>query len=389
MNFLQALAILSFTFNFSLSSLQLCRKRPNEALDIEASEQRKKSRKDNLRYFQDFQKELATRYSKQQLNLLASLKEKVFSEPYWQEKKEAITDALALNIHPDDIILASSIKLNHGWGRYEKPLTCAVLLDDLPFAQRLLRLGADPNTNDGYLKASYLLPPSPILFAAKTPEMAQLLIAYKADVTCRNPVNETLLHSSNVRSPLTPELALLFFNAGVRADTISSGENPSTLLAALWNAPTLQSDTCTLLAILVKLGSPLDVQSNNSYINGKNYREIIEEWIQHEARFRVNRVKESRAMLNAIEQAKQEVEQARKEHNDHLAVILKKEIGVDRDCTSLILAYAQEHVLPKSIRRELEENAQQFPCEIDKLPNYDQEPIKQEQANIFWRMLGY
>lgn len=380
MNFLHTLIVLSFSFNFTLSGSQLCRKRPNESSDAEAAEQRQRLRRDALHYCdRSFEEGLGDRYSNSQLRLLGQLKQRC-NKSEWPEKRKLILYATDQGIHPDDILLELNGFPDREWcgSGQNRPLPIAVTMNDLGFAQKLLKRNSDPNQCSD--NGSYS-----VIFNVSSPEMAQLLLAYRGDATCISPYSgETLLHSQALRCRrLSLPITLLFFNAGAKVDgkPFYSG-NPSPLLSSLWGD---RDDI--LLATLVKLGAPLEQEpTSNTGGNKKSYREIIEavkEYLsrnQHEN----DTIPKCQASLEAIEHAKQEVEQARKEYNGRVGTILKQEIGIDRDSSSLIVAYAQEHVLPQSVQHELAENAARYPCEIDKLPNYNQ-----EEPSFFWRLLGY
>lgn len=382
MNLLNALIIISFTFNFPLFSYQLCKKRPNESSDAEAAEQRKRLRRDALHYCdRSFEEGLGDRYSNSQLRLLGQLKQRC-NKSEWPEKRKLILYATDQGIHPDDILLELNGFPDREWcgSGQNRPLPIAVTMNDLAFTQQLLKRDSDPNQCSD--KGSYS-----VIFNTKSPEMAQLLLAYRGDATCTSPYSgETLLHASSTWiGKLSLPLALLFFNAGAKTDVEPFySENPSVVLSALRN-------TCDdkLLATLVKLGGSLEQEPTCSRPGYKrNYREIIEArkaWIAADSQSENDSIPKCQATLEAIEQAKLEVEQARKEHDNRLATILKQEIGIDRDSASLIVAYSQEHVLPQSVKQELAENAARYPCEIDKLPNYDQT----EKPSLFWRLLGY
>lgn len=357
------LAELSLIFSLSLSAAQTDTAKIDEKAQAEC--ERKKLRQNVLHSFDNnFEKSLTSIYTSSQLRLLKKLKKPCTKNTEWPDKRNLILYALTQKIHPDDMMLVTIDFPDGRWTKRNRPLPAAVATNDLTLAQKLLQYKADPNQCSH--RGDYS-----VLFGVTSPEMAQLLLAYKADATCRGVYDESLLHSNEHRSP-SSAVALLFFKAGADMRVISKHFNHSVLMDSI-----LHGCDFALISLSVRLGSPLQTQSRDFPYFGKNYQDIIKA-IKITPDF----------WLKTIEQAQQEVAQAAKEHNDEVEIILKCDIGIDRDSTSLIVAYAQEHVIPPSAKKLLEEINHKYPLEIAKLPNYNQEEPKEKRRNCFRRLLG-
>lgn len=366
--FLKTLIILTFALNFPLSAAQLRKKRPSESVAAEAMEQRKRLRPDLSPQGKD-EKERKSEYNQQQIRLLEKLKIRCTSEQ-WSTKRIEILSALKADVHADDIFL--DLYDFRSQQTQQKPLSHAVVNNDLHVALSLLKHNANPNQQSNRDWHS-------VLFEAQTPAMVQILLSYKADAQAA--YDGTLFHQRDwvatyprIEVRLTPALVLLFFKAGAPVNFIDSWNNQSALVKYLLEG----GEDLKVYSLLVKLGCPLDIKTNErSPRPNKDFFEILREMGPA-----INSLL-ARDIMNTILEAQKEVESTAKEQHDGLESHLIQQLKISRALVSIISNYAQGgHVLPFSVCQALDHNEKQYPLDVDKLPAYD-------NPNCFWRLLGY
>lgn len=364
MNSLHTLIILSFALNFSLSGFELCkkicRKRPNECLQAEDFEQSKKARFG-----------LSEQDKKERNNRLLEKLKAPCTSKQWSSKRLEILSALKQGVHPDDISL--ELHDSRTGQTQREPLVYAVQNNDLSIALSLLKHNANPNQdNAGHS----------VLYEAQTPAMVQLLLAYKADAQEALHDNKSLFF---LRQPSygyrpgheypTPETILLFFRAGAPVNKISTWMNHSVLLEYL----THSVSDLKVYSLLVKLGCPLDVKAQRSMFQNKDFLKTLEEMESPSNPYRSC----FRGVRDAFLQARQEMQLAGKERQEGLGPYLTQQLRIPKVLSSIIIAYvAGDHVLPLSVCKALDQNEEQYPLDVDKLPDYD-------KTSCFQRLLGY
>jgi len=366
--FLKSLIIFAFVLNFPLSAAQLRKKRPNECLAAEAIEHRKRLRPGVSPQGKD-ERDCKNEYNQQQIRLLEKLRTPCTSEQ-WSTKRVEIVSALKADVHADDIFL--DLYDFRSQQTQQKPLSHAVVNNDLHVASTLLKYNANPNQQSNRDWHS-------VLFEAQTPAMVQLLLSYKADAQAT--YNGTLFHERHwvttyprIEVRLTPALALLLFRAGAPVNIADEWNNQSALVNYLLEG----GEDSEVYSLLVKLGCPLDIKTNErSTCPNKDFFEILRGMGPT-----ANRLL-PRDIMNIVLEAQKEVQLTAKEQHDGLELQLIQQLKIAKGLASIISSYAQGgHVLPFSVCQALDHNDKQYPLEVDKSPAYD-------NPNCFWRLLGY
>lgn len=173
----------------------------------------------------------------------------------WSDKKALIHELITKHrIHPNSITYYAS-------GSEKRPLHEAAFLNDLEFVKFLLESGADinmwsydPGVHEG-----------PVLFCARSTQMAQLLLHNKASVNARGGrgyESMPLLCCSSVQfGDASPELIALYGQHGVDASAVA-GDGASPLHGLIFS--TTQKKRLEIAQKLIEIGVSLDAQKRCS-----------------------------------------------------------------------------------------------------------------------------
>lgn len=295
------------------------------------------------------------------------IKKTEINKEWIQVKKVVERVVVHDSIHPDDIGIPRKKCDRNG-----RPLLRRRLLwyctndEDIDFTRFLIMHGADPN--DPQLKLLSNVSSLPIAITS---------IIYGAHVASfKNYHKGTLLHELRTGHKNATDLTLLYYLHGVDPTILDKfGKTPLIDLArdvaeggmfdSRWNNTERNTRRCFMLASnLIKIGVPLDAQLIKTYLSffsstahpSDTAMAIVDRAYADSSKdteWDPNYYNRITLFKKTLLDAQAEVDEAKKKHAAELAQTLEQLIN-SCGVRALITDYAQEHIVPDSIKPDLE-----------------------------------